>query len=196
MTDPFSDSEYGADMGIGLDTGPTPEQLAEVVRLANEQRALEQWIERAEALMKERKEMLRVLAQVKVPQAMLDAGMRNFTLESGHKVEVDNMVVGNITKEARDRFYDWCEANGHGSIVKKLVSVAFGKGESDDADNLFHQLKDEFPNRPVVNDRTIHAQTLAKFIREMHAKGESLPPEVTITELQVAKITPPKGDLL
>lgn len=193
MNDPF-DVDYGAD-ATDAPVGPTAEQLADLNERAIYLARLQARIARGEELLKQWKAEEKQKREVELPDAMIQAGALQIPLTDGGAASIETVVVADVLKANRDRWYDWLEENGHGSIVKKLVAVSFGRGEKPLADELADYVLRHFPNRPVEFVRKVETQTQLKFIREMYARGEVLPDVCNVTELRQVKITPPKrGD--
>jgi len=188
--DPFEDE--AEDDTEALLEGPSPEQLATAIRLAKAQYDLELEVAAAEAHLTAKKNQLRVVSEMDLPNAMIDAGMRVVVLDNGAKVELKETVVGYVKKEDEETFYEWMEENNFDAIIKRIVSVSFGKGQGETADRLREQILTIFPDVDLADQRNIHHSTFAAWVREQHEAGTLLPDVLKVTELRKTKVTLPK----
>lgn len=164
--------------------------LKEVNRLAN------QLIDK-EALIAEKQEELRQLqteyrqiAEVDLPTVMEEIGMADFTLSDGRKVEIDVSFHASITEANRAAAFKWLRENNRGGIIKRAVSMEFGKGEDDKAQKYVDWLKKKYPDREdkIKDAESVHPQTLKAFVREMMEEGEELPESISVFRKTEAKI--------
>ena len=133
----------------------------------------------AAALWKRQKRLVELAAEAKavadeisvletktIPDAMRKIGMRRFEMTGGFEVEVEDVVVGSITKEHKPAAHEFLEKNGWGSIIKRVITVEFGMGEEKWAAKFLRDLAAR--KRPVKFDRTdaVHSGTLKKFVKE------------------------------
>lgn len=186
------DFDYGCDAGLGVEVDPA--KIARVIDLSRKQFAIEAWIERAEQNLKKAKEDLAQVSQRELPDAMAEAMMTEFRLHSGHKVTVNQTVVGYVHKADEAQFHAWLQENGHGGIVKTAVISKFDRGHAEQADMLVQQLREEHPDVDVEAKKTVHHQTFQAWVREVWRNGGELPEVVTVTELKTSIIEPPKTD--
>jgi hypothetical protein len=130
---------------------------------------------------KARKAKLFELQTVELPEAMDMAGIAEFTTSDGAKVKVAPVVQGSLPKEysKRSAALDWLRANGHEGLIKREISVAFGKGQDDVAsllvDKINELLQSEEVDAPVEDNPSVHPQTLCAWAREMIAEQTPFP---------------------
>ena len=107
-----------------------------------------------------------VLETKTIPDAMRKIGMRRFEMTGGFEVEVEDIVVGAITKAHKPEAHAFLEKNGWGSIIKRVITVEFGMNEEKWAAKFLRDLAAR--KRPVKFDRTdaVHSGTLKKFVKE------------------------------
>ena len=192
MPDPNDDmnallAEYAEQTGEVTGKGET----TTIAALANEQLRLEEAVKLAKLRVQTLEEELRSVSHEALPDAMQAAGVSEFKLTDGSVVTVKEDVSTSILADKRQEAYEWLNANGHGSIVKHLVSCQFGKGEDSEAQRLVDVLVEagfEFSDKEDVN-----YQTLQKWGRDMAAEGVR-PPEDFFNsfDLTIAKVKPPK----
>ena len=54
-------------------------------------------------------------------------------MDDGSAVEIRKLYGATILKDNEPQAFEWLRSNGHGGIVKNTVSVDFGMGEDDTA---------------------------------------------------------------
>ena len=130
---------------------------------------------------KVRKAKLFELQTVELPEAMDQAGISEFTTTDGAKVKVAPIVQGSLPKEYSKRAtaLDWLRKNGHEGLIKREISVAFGKGQDDVASLLVNKinelLQSEEVDAPVEDNPSVHPQTLCAWAREMITEQTAFP---------------------
>jgi hypothetical protein len=194
------DNSYAADVDDSESLAPKPIDLATIVALANEQLRMQNRVAWLTNKLAEETELLRGIAEKKLPEALELAGMKDFTLADGSKVQVAEKVVANISKENQLDAHTWLRNEKHGDIIKHVITTSFGAG----ADKVAKALLAELRARPELKDETIeekeavHPQTLLAFVKRQIAKAEeaeaevNLPNSITVLKLKFAKITVPK----
>jgi hypothetical protein len=150
--------------------------LKAITAMAQRQVELEDAVARAEEQLKSLKERLRIVSEVDLPQAMSDAELEDFTLSDGSKVTIKDMVVAGITEANRDAAHAWLRANNLGSLIKRDITLNFGKGEEADAEEALG-IADRHGWR-WKNKEAVHPSTLKAFIKEQLEQGSNLPFEL------------------
>lgn len=147
--------------------------LAELCELKQD---LEAQVKQIEEALSEKKQELRRVTEVDIPDKMAELGMESFTTTSGTRIEVNSFYAANITQEkARDAF-KWLRDNGHGAIIKREIVTRFGKGQEAIADAFVELLGHKHMNKFVARDKeSVHPQTLKAFVREQIESGEDIP---------------------
>lgn len=160
-------------------------ELAQLSELAELQAKSEAEIADLEARLTKAREVHRDLAERQVPELMDKVGMSEFKTTSGLKIEVNETIRASISKAAAGGAFAWLKAHGHSALIKRLISVSFGKGEDEKADELKAQL-----NAYEVDDvSNVHPATLSAFVREKLQKGEDIPLDLLgVHRQRVAKI--------
>lgn len=108
-----------------------------------------------------------------LPELMNEVGLSELTTKDGIEVSIAADVTCGISEANMTRAVHWLAERGYDGIVKTEVSVLFGRGERDEANNLAQQLKDQGLPGHVTN--SIHSQTLKSFVKERMAAGEAVP---------------------
>lgn len=141
-------------------------------------------IQALEEDVKARKAKLFELQTVELPEAMDQAGVSEFTTTNGAKIKVAPVVQGSLPNEysKRSAALDWLRNNGHEGLIKRKISVAFGKGQDDIAsllvDKINELLQSEEVDAPVSDDPSVHPQTLCAWARELIAEQTPFPADV------------------
>ena len=146
------------------------DEIESIAALAERQIILEDWIESANERLKEAKNNLKKLSCEKLPEAMKQAGMLEFTLDNGCKIEVKEGVHGNITKANQPWCYEWLRENNNGDLIKNEFKITFGKGEDEFSDGLVGYLNEA--DQAFNQKEFIHPQTLGAFVRTEVANPE------------------------
>ena len=176
---------------------PTSDQLQTLAALAEKQLQAEAEIKRIKEELAEKKKELFVLSSEQIPSLMEQcgvSGITSFTLGDGSRITIKRVVKASIPKARRQEAFAWLRGNDGAAIVKNTVSVSFGKGEDDKAARLEKLLRESASGYNVEHDETVHAQTLAAFVRERLERGEDVPTDLLgVFEYKETKIVRPKS---
>lgn len=150
--------------------------LAQLSKLAELQAGAEAEVKRIEAELNRAKEVLRDYAERQVPELMDQVGMASFKTASGLTIEVAEILRASIPVAVAQRSYAWLRENGHAALIKRIVTLSFGKNEDEKADDLRSRLSAE--GFEVEDKTSIHTQTLTAWVKEKLSKGEEIPLEL------------------
>ncbi len=147
--------------------------------LAAEQRAAEMEVARLERELVEAKEHLRDVSEVRLPEAMDEVGVPEFSTVDGLKIKIQEVVRTSMgsNEVEKARALDWLEENGHGKLIKRVLEVPFGAGKSqyDRARSIQADLVDQGLHASF--ERKVEPSTLKAFIVEMLGEGREVPLE-------------------
>jgi len=163
-------------------------ELAQLQELATQQARLEAIVAKIENDLSIARENLRDLAERQLPELMDQVGMSELKTDVGLTVKVSETIRASITKAKAPYAFEWLRENGHGSLIKRQVSVTFGKGEDEKAEALREELVESHyhPDEKV----TVHASTLSSFVREKLEAGEDLPLDLLgVHRQRIAKLS-------
>lgn len=167
--------------------------LEAITAFARQQWQLEHDIKVLEAKVKEKEAELARIRDHDLPEAMAEADVEEFTLQGGYRIKIEKIVAAKISKDRAEEAFEWLRKNGHESLIKRNVSLQFGKGEGKMAEKVLAAMRKAFPNREPVDKRSVHHQTLGAFVREQIADGHDLPFDIFgVYIVDRAKIIPPK----
>lgn len=157
-------------------TAPVEEQFARLNTLVIQLNDAELAVSKAETAVKVAKEQARDISERQLPELMDEMGLAEFVTSAGYKVKVKRSIHASILKARLQEAYDWLDANGHGGIIKRNVTVRFSKNQEDEARELVVQLGGQFPQ--VDEGMKIESATLRAFVREQLEAGEPIDQEL------------------
>lgn len=170
----------------------TVDSLKKITMLAESMKRGEEEIERQEEKLKLYKMRLAEIQTVQLPSAMQEAGLKDFTLDSGEKIEVKQIVAASIPAAYKSQAFAWLDESGNGDLIKNEISMSFGREQND----LANQLVEELIARGLSPEqsRGVHSGTLSVFVKEQLAAGNEIPMEILGVYLgQKAVIKQTKG---
>lgn len=178
-------------------TAASSGQLAELADLANQLYLADAKIMTAESELKTAKAARAVLAEKAIPELMANVGMAEFTTSSGLKLKIKPFMAVSIPEERRAEAYVWLEENGHGGLIKRTLSVAFGR----DADEAVEKLKAELVSKQLVpkEDQKVEPQTLKKWAKDRLEAGNEVPDCITVftrDEAEIVEKTDARGGFI
>ena len=171
------------------DVAPASNSLGAVSDLAQTMFDTEKEIEDLEKLLKEKKQNLTKLAEQDLPDLMQELNMKDFTLNNGAKVEIQDIASGSIPSATaimrakpedraelelrQQQCFDWLRGNNAGDLIKSNVEVQFSKGEDEACNEFTKELRERnlFYRRAVG----VHHGRLNSFIKEQLAEGKDVP---------------------
>ena len=147
--------------------------LSHLSELANRQLQLEDDLQAAELHAKDIKAAIRKVSCSEIPQYMEQFGISEFKLTDGSKISVVDDTYASITKDNATKAMLWLEENGHSGLIKKKLTLSFGKGEYDDAEHA----KDLLNEAKISYDETegVHHSTLKSWVKDMLSEGQEIP---------------------
>lgn len=146
--------------------------LKDVIDAANHQLDLQLEVEQLESKLKDKKEKLRQQSQEIVPNMLMELGLEKLVLNGGYEVSIKDEMYVKMPDNMWAAF-EWLRQNNLDSIIKTQVSVDFGKGEDDQAQDLVDSLAAQGVQAKVKS--TVHPQTLKAVLREQMSRGAGIP---------------------
>lgn len=152
-------------------------ELSRLSALAEEQVAAEKKVSEAEAALKKAQDELKVLAETTIPELMDAIGIEEFKTSTGLVVRVSETIRAAIPKPVLFEALAWLRANNHGSLIKRVLSLTFGKGEDDKADEWAEYMRKQ--GMTDLEDKAgVHPSTLSSFVATKLKDGEELPQDL------------------
>lgn len=152
---------------------PGEGDLGRLQKLAQTQAQLEADIARLEEQTAKLKERWKDVRERQLPELMDQIGMESFKTSSGLTIKVEETIRASITKEQAPKAFAWLKSHGHASLIKRTVSVSFGRGEDERAEELRKALLEQ--QLEPEDKAVVHPSTLSAFVREKLEKGEDIP---------------------
>lgn len=168
--------------------GETDERALEgVAKLAKRRQELVAEKEKLE------EQQARISAQIleidreRIPDMMERANLKRFTLQDGSEITVADEVAISIRAQSKDDAFAWLEANGHGSIIRHIVSANFKKGEEKEAARMAQLLIEA--GFDFKDQQDVHWATLKSWYKDELANGRTVPEDLfSAHEFKQAKI--------
>ena len=101
-----------------------------------ELQALEDDIAAKEEELNKQKEQADKIASEIIPTMLAEQGLSSLKLADGSAVEVGKSYSCTVKKDNIESAYKWLRENGLGDLIKNEISVQFGKGEDNKAEQL------------------------------------------------------------
>lgn len=155
---------------------PTEGELSKIRALAARMQHAQQVVAQREAELKEAKAALRQIQEIDLPEAMAEVGMTDFTLDSGEKVRIKDVISASIPEANAQAAFDWLEEHNLGDLIKHNFVVPLGRGERERALELLQFLNER--GIACTNKASVHPQTLSATVREQKAKGVIFPEDI------------------
>lgn len=172
---------------------PTEQQLSSIGVWATKALELKAHIAQVEEQLKMLETELNVIETVNLSQALLDAGVTEFSMKDGSKIKIKDVIRNGLSKDPAQRqtTFDWVTDNGGKEIIKDHFEIDYNKGYYEEALKLRHLLQEHHIDFDEFE--SIHAQTLWAFLREKLDEG-IVPPfdDMGLYYAKHAVVTPPK----
>lgn len=175
-------------------------QLIELRRYGAVLLELERTIKKTEERLDELKQQKFELEQRTLPDLMDAAKVDRIGLSgAGVDVVVKPYYKASIPEEHAEEAAYWLDQNGHGDLMKTILSVEFTTGENEHVANVETLIRSYFRGRndiqrEPIKKQTVHWKTLTSFVKEQLTRGEVIPLDILgATVGRVAKITTRKG---
>lgn len=120
--------------------------------------------EKLEESLKEKRDRIKTISEVLIPELFDTIQMTSVTLKSGEKVQVMETYAAGIIKKNQEECFKWLKEHKHDGIITHEVRAKFKKGDEKKVKQLL-----DFVNKSkiLVNDKkTVHPQTLKAFVKE------------------------------
>ncbi len=169
------------------------EQLSLVSQLVVEADKLTNEVGDLSAKLKSAQLDLEQVMTKRLPDAMDDLELSELRLADGSKIAVKREYHCSIPKARKEEALQYLRDNALGDVIKKFVSVEFGRGEDETATGLTSRLREEFPDKPVECEAGVHASTLKALVKERFESGNPMPEELfgifTIDRATIKKVS-------
>jgi hypothetical protein len=117
----------------------------------------------------------RVLSEKTIPDMMDGVGIKMLKLANDKKLEVVPVVAGAISRGKPEEAFKWLREHDFGDLIKRNVSIEFGRGEDEKASELKKRIEELGFTPKDKSD--VHHMTLTAWAKEQLAKGTAIPLE-------------------
>jgi hypothetical protein len=146
----------------------TDTDVTAISALAAQQISLERRVEAADKALVDAKEALRKVAEIALPDLMLQAGVEELKLSNGRTVSVKPFYNVHISEERQAAAMAKLREYGEDEIIKNVVMVPFAKGRDEDALALRSLL--ETHGFTFEQKQSVHGSTLKRVIKDRITK--------------------------
>ena len=168
------------------------EALKKLSSMVREYQSQMRSVERSQARVDVKLAAANQILERDIPDYMNEVDISAVSLADGTTVKCEGKLFGGITAKNRDKAFAWLRKNGHGDIIKNVVTATFGKGDDAAAKKLEALITKQ--GYGVGRKESVHHGTLQAWIREMSEKGKNVPPVTCGTfEKQIVTIGKPNN---
>ena len=126
-----------------------------------------------EDLLKKKKQEADKIGSEIIPNLLAEQGLSSLKLADGSSVGVAKSYFCTVKKDEIQSAHNWLRENGLGDIIKNEISVSFGKGEDNKAEQLFNLAEQE--GYEPEQKESVHSSTLKALYRERIEAGLDMP---------------------
>ena len=147
--------------------------VSAITEKCNELKTLQDSIEEKEEEISKLKQKAKSYEERIIPDMMQEAGVQKLELSDGTKVEVKPFYAAKIPESRNDEAFDWLRNNGHGDMIKNVLTANIDKGQ----DNQVSVLIDlcEKLDFSYTQKQKVEPMTLKAFVKEQVEKGKEVP---------------------
>ena len=142
-----------------------------VIRL----QALEDEVKIMEENLKKKKEAADKISEEVIPEIMNDMKLKTLKLTDGSAIEVKEIYGASIPVANKEGAYQWLRDNDLGDLIKNEITVSFGRGEDNKA-NDYASLAEKNGYQPAQKMK-VEPMTLKALFRERSEANLDLPSE-------------------
>jgi len=149
-------------------------ELQRIVQLANLLQQQKREVDDRKRALEEATAAMRRTEMEDLPELMHEVGLLSVKLEDGSVVELTDEIDCGISEANREEAHRWLVDHGFGGLIKTEVTVTFGRGEHDEAEEFGEQVARDTGHTPEIIER-VHPSTLRSFVKEQLEKGAAVP---------------------
>ena len=116
------------------------DQSKQLSELCNKMLDLEEQAKRLEENLKKKKKEISKLSELEIPNLMQQAGIMSLKLADGSSVDVKPIYGARIPQSKESDAFSWLTSNGHGDLIKNIVSLNFQRSQDNEANALVQDL--------------------------------------------------------
>ena len=147
--------------------------ISNLANYCKELKDYEDQIADLEQQIKIKKEKADKISSEIIPNLLAEQGLSSLKLADGSSVGVAKSYFCTVKKDEIQSAHNWLRENGLGDIIKNEISVSFGKGEDNKAEQLFNLAEQE--GYEPEQKESVHSSTLKALYRERIEAGLDMP---------------------
>jgi hypothetical protein len=137
--------------------------------------SLEDEVKIMEDNLKKKKEAADKISEEVIPEIMDNMKLKTLKLQDGSAIEVKEIYGASIPVANREGAYKWLRDNDLGDLIKNEITVSFGRGEDNKA-NDYASLAEKNGYQPSQKMK-VEPMTLKALYRERVESNQDLPSE-------------------
>ena len=137
--------------------------------------SLEDEVKIMEENLKRKKEAADKISEEVIPEIMENMKLKTLKLQDGSAIEVKEIYGASIPVANREGAYKWLRDNDLGDLIKNEITVSFGRGEDNKA-NDYASLAEKNGYQPSQKMK-VEPMTLKALYRERVESNQDLPSE-------------------
>ena len=137
--------------------------------------SLEDEVKIMEENLKRKKEAADKISEEVIPEIMDNMKLKTLKLQDGSAIEVKEIYGASIPVANREGAYKWLRDNDLGDLIKNEITVSFGRGEDNKA-NDYASLAEKNGYQPSQKMK-VEPMTLKALYRERVESNQDLPSE-------------------
>ena len=137
--------------------------------------SLEDEVKIMEENLKRKKEAADKISEEVIPEIMEQMKLKTLKLQDGSAIEVKEIYGASIPVANREGAYKWLRDNDLGDLIKNEITVSFGRGEDNKA-NDYASLAEKNGYQPLQKMK-VEPMTLKALYRERVESNQDLPSE-------------------
>jgi len=137
--------------------------------------SLEDEVKIMEENLKKKKEAADKISEEVIPEIMEQMKLKTLKLQDGSAIEVKEIYGASIPVANREGAYKWLRDNDLGDLIKNEITVSFGRGEDNKA-NDYASLAEKNGYQPSQKMK-VEPMTLKALYRERVESNQDLPSE-------------------
>ena len=174
----------------GVVTEAPTSLLDNIAALVDNMREQKRTVEHLTAELEAASGVLNRMSMVDIPEAMELVGLTEVKLTGGAVLKVKDDLNAYINETNRAAGFAWLREKGLGSIIKEDLVIDMRVVNEESKQLLLKMLGYEEIETTVKE--SIHAATLKSAVKDMLAKGLTLPPSISVHQFKKAELKEPK----
>jgi CHAT domain-containing protein len=154
---------------------PVDSVLSQIAAKALEQKQTEAEVARLQEELQKAQDKLKDISEFQLPQLMDSIEMTKFTLKDGSEISVQEKIRASIPAAFEKEAFGWLAENKHDHLIKRQFTIEFSRDQEEWAKKFQKELSEREDPLNYKCKRSVHASTLASFVKEQLEEGVALP---------------------